>query len=64
LESITVEEAKSFIAQGQFPAGSMLPKIEAACSFVEGTTNKSAVIGSLELALEALAGKSGTTIRP
>ena len=45
----------------QFPAGSMGPKVEAACRFVE-STGRVARIGSLEHAGEVLAGITGTRI--
>lgn len=45
----------------EFAAGSMGPKVAAACSFVEAT-GKSAVIGQLEHAIDVVAGKSGTLI--
>jgi len=44
-----------------FAEGSMAPKIEAACRFVEATGHRAA-IGSLEKAAEILAGTSGTCI--
>jgi carbamate kinase len=46
----------------EFPAGSMGPKVEAACRFVE-RTGREAVIGALEQVLEVLEGRSGTVIR-
>ncbi len=46
-----------------FASGSMQPKVEAACRFVEATS-KSAGIGKLEDAAEILSGKKGTIIRP
>lgn len=46
-----------------FAVGSMAPKVEAACRFVE-TTGRSAAVGSLERASETLAGSSGTWILP
>ncbi|HSP08565.1 MAG TPA: carbamate kinase [Candidatus Dormibacteraeota bacterium] len=46
-----------------FAAGSMAPKIEAACRFVEATGRR-AGIGSLARASEILAGRSGTSIAP
>jgi carbamate kinase len=46
-----------------FAPGSMAPKIEAACRFVEATGCR-AGIGSLALASEILAGRSGTSIVP
>lgn len=46
-----------------FPAGSMGPKVEAACRFVEAT-GKPAMIGRLEDAVEMLQGTRGTIIEP
>ncbi|MDR3053027.1 MAG: carbamate kinase [Coriobacteriales bacterium] len=62
LEHITLAEARAYIEQGQFSAGSMLPKIEAACSFVAANPGKTAIIGSLEKAAQAIVGTSGTRI--
>jgi carbamate kinase len=45
-----------------FPAGSMGPKIDAACRFVE-RTGGIAAIGALQDAVQILAGEAGTTIR-
>jgi carbamate kinase len=45
----------------RFAAGSMGPKVEAACRFAE-KTGRSAAIGALELAEAILAGEAGTTI--
>ncbi len=47
----------------EFASGSMGPKIEAACRFVEATGG-TAAIGALEDAVEILAGRAGTTISP
>ena len=46
-----------------FPAGSMGPKVEAACRFVEAT-GKTAMIGRLEDALELIEGTRGTLVEP
>jgi carbamate kinase len=46
-----------------FPAGSMGPKIEAVCRFVDAT-GRSAMIGRLEDAQALVAGRAGTTITP
>lgn len=62
LVSITRAQAQSYIEEGQFAAGSMLPKVQAACDFVAGGTDRIAIIGSLERAADALAGTSGTRI--
>lgn len=59
---ITIEEAKKYIEDGEFAAGSMLPKIEACIYYLLHTEKTKAIIGSLENAKEAISGKSGTTI--
>jgi carbamate kinase len=61
LATMTVAEARAHLDAGEFPAGSMGPKVDAAIRFVEGG-GTSAVIGRLESAAEALAGASGTRI--
>lgn len=61
LSRVSVEDLRSYIQEGHFAEGSMLPKIEAAINYVE-STNGRAIITSLEKAKEALQGKSGTTI--
>lgn len=61
LPKITVEEAKKMLQEGQFPPGSMGPKIEAAISFVEKTGKRVLITDSSTLA-EALEGKNGTYI--
>jgi len=60
---MTVAEARQYLADGQFPPGSMGPKVQAACRFVEAGGNQ-AIIGAMELAAEAIAGTSGTSIVP
>jgi carbamate kinase len=63
LEQVSVAEAERFIAEGHFHAGSMLPKVSAALSFVrEG--GERAVIGSLEEAADAVRGLAGTQFLP
>lgn len=63
LDCITVDEARRLQNEGHFKPGSMGPKVEAACRFVENTGGK-AVIAALEDALEALDGNAGTHITP
>lgn len=58
---MSLEDCKRFLAEGHFAAGSMKPKVEAAAHFVEAGGKRS-VIASLENALPALAGRSGTTV--
>jgi carbamate kinase len=47
----------------RFAAGTMLPKVEAACRFVEATGRRAA-IGSLDEATEIVRGQAGTTVVP
>ena len=63
LDEISVEEAKKHMADGQFAPGSMLPKVEACVSYVEGGAGRTAVITSLEHAGDALSGAAGTSIK-
>src|SRR5205807_1437635 len=61
LERLTVGEAKKHLAAGQFPPGSMGPKIEAAVDFLEHG-GEGVVITDLEHLVPAVAGKAGTRI--
>lgn len=63
LTEINSDEARKYIDEGQFAAGSMLPKIQACLNFVEGNNNRSALITSLDHLDDALAGKVGTIIK-
>ena len=63
LTTLNVAEAQKYMKEGQFAAGSMLPKIEACLSFVEGHPEREALITSLDGLDDALAGKVGTVIR-
>jgi carbamate kinase len=56
-----VAEVKQFLAEGQFPAGSMGPKIRGAINFLE-SGGKRVVITSIEMLAEAMQGKTGTVI--
>lgn len=62
LEKMTVAEARKYQDEGQFPAGSMGPKVEAAIRFVSSGNGRQAVIVALEKANLALTGQSGTVI--
>lgn len=61
LGRLSPSEARELAAQGQFRAGSMGPKVEAALRFVEQGGEMS-VIASLKQATAALAGAAGTII--
>ena len=61
VEKLTMAEAKQHLAAGQFPAGSMGPKIQAVCNFLEAG-GQTAIITSPQHLAEALEGKKGTRI--
>ena len=63
LDRLTVAEAKKYLAEGQFPAGSMGPKIEAAIDFLEHG-GKEVIITQPHLLEDAIAGKNGTHLVP
>lgn len=60
---ITVSAAKAYLNEGHFHAGSMAPKIQACIAFIEGGGER-AIISSLDKAVDALTGKTGTHIIP
>ena len=62
LDRISTGEARRLIEEGQFAAGSMLPKVRAAVEFAESGKGRSALITLLEKAGEGLAGRTGTVI--
>nr|WP_319489945.1 hypothetical protein [uncultured Caproiciproducens sp.] len=62
LDEISVEQAEAYCEEGQFAAGSMLPKVQAAIRFVKSGKDRRAVIASLEKAPLAMRGLSGTVI--
>lgn len=62
IDSMTTEQAREYIKEGQFEKNTMLPKVEAACDFCDATTGTKAVIASLSDAKKAATGKCGTVI--
>jgi carbamate kinase len=60
-DTLTVQEAQKYLTDGQFPKGSMGPKIEAAVSFVS-KTGKKCLITAMETLGDALKGKTGTWV--
>lgn len=61
LDTITVAEARQYIAEGHFAPGSMLPKIQAIVDFVE-TTGNTGLITDPDHLYDALYGDDGTKI--
>ncbi len=63
LSELMLDDARRYLAEGHFPAGSMGPKIEAAIFYLE-RGGKQVIITSPENLRLALERKAGTSIRP
>jgi carbamate kinase len=61
LDTISIQQAREYQAAGEFPAGSMGPKIEAAIEFLEHG-GEECIITSPECVARALQGEGGTHI--
>lgn len=62
ISSMTVADAMAYIEEDQFGATDMLPKIEAAVSYLQKNPNGSVLITSIAKTHDALKGKTGTII--
>jgi len=62
LDEMTPETARKYIRDGEFAPGSMLPKVEAAVSFVTSGANREALITELQKGREGILGLTGTRI--
>jgi len=62
LDTLTLAEARRYLEQGEFPAGSMGPKIRAAVRFLERGGSE-VLISSIERVVDAMAGKTGTRVK-
>ncbi len=60
LDEITISEAEKFLEEGQFAAGSMKPKVEAAINFIRNGGKKAIITEAKELGKE----NAGTRIIP
>ncbi|HHT07596.1 MAG TPA: carbamate kinase [Clostridiales bacterium] len=63
LGTVSAEQMRTYMEEGHFAAGSMGPKVEAALRFVEGGAGRTAVITSLDKAVEGAQGFAGTIIK-
>jgi carbamate kinase len=61
LRKTPLAEMKKYVDEGQFPAGSMGPKVDAVMQFTEATGNRG-IICHLEDIEKAMAGEAGTEI--
>ena len=62
LSAMSLADAAKYCEEGQFAPGSMLPKVQAAMKFVRANPDKRAIITSLDKAIDALEGKTGTVV--
>ncbi len=63
LHAVTPDELDGYAAQGHFAEGSMLPKVQAAVRFARSRPGRRAIITSLDRAVEAMAGQTGTVVQ-
>ena len=63
VDRMAVGDARGYLAAGEFPAGSMGPKVEAVCRFVEASGG-TGVITSIERCEDGVYGRAGTLIVP
>lgn len=62
LGEVSAAALEQYIAAGEFAAGSMLPKVQAALQFVAGAPGRTAIITSLEKTADAIQGLAGTRV--
>ncbi|MGG3563837.1 carbamate kinase [Neobacillus rhizosphaerae] len=62
LEDVSIAELRTFIENGHFAPGSMLPKVEAAINFAATSPECKTIITSLDQAFHALEGTAGTVV--
>lgn len=62
IDELTIEEAKKYLAQGQFGAGSMEPKIQAAIDFIGNSAIRKTIITRLDSDHLDINGTGGTVI--
>ena len=63
LDTVSVDDANKYIAENQFTAGSMLPKIEAAVSFASKGSGHRTIITDIVHARDGYREKTGTIIK-
>lgn len=63
LDTMTLAQARHYQGQGQFPAGSMGPKIAAAIEFLQADPENRVIITDVESLPEAVQGKAGTVMK-
>ena len=59
IDKLSLSQAKKYLEEGQFPAGSMGPKVQACINFLE-SGGEQAIIASVDHIKDALSGSAGT----
>ncbi len=62
LPSLSVAQARELSCQGQFEAGTMLPKIDAAIAYLEKAPRGKVLITSMKCIKDAVKGRAGTVV--
>lgn len=62
LSHLSLSDAARYVGEGHFAPGSMLPKVQAAMKFIRANPDKKAIITSLDKAIAALNGITGTVV--
>ncbi len=62
LDNLTLEKAQTYVDEGHFAPGSMLPKVQAGMLFASSKKGRRTLITLLEKARDGIAGKTGTVI--
>ena len=63
LTHISKEDLHTYLLQGHFAKGSMFPKVQAVINFLNANPGKTAIIASLDNAVEAFKEKAGTIVK-
>ena len=64
LGAVTTSTLEQYARDGEFGAGSMLPKVQAAVAFAKSGPGRKSIITSLDRGVGALAGRCGTLVTP
>ncbi|NCC68052.1 MAG: carbamate kinase [Clostridia bacterium] len=62
LSHLSLADAARYVEEDHFAPGSMLPKVQAAMKFIRANPDKKAIITSLDKAIDALNGITGTVV--
>lgn len=63
LQAVSPDELDRYAAEGHFAEGSMLPKVQAAARFARSRPGRRAIITSLDRAVDAMNGRTGTVVQ-